>query len=93
MLILIELREYSGTFISGKVVLESSTIVWDLKKLFNMFALLRSSSACSLFIINIGIFDDALFMLSTCLAVFQNSFEFAVSVTKIVSSFFKIIFL
>ena len=54
MLILIELREYSGTFISGKVVLESSTIVWDVKKLFNMFALLRSS-ACSLFIINIGI--------------------------------------
>ena len=54
-----------------------------------MFALLRSSSACSLFIVNIGIFDDALLMLSTCLAVFQNSFEFAVSVDKIVSSFSK----
>ena len=65
MLILIELREYSGTFIRlGR------------EKSFSMLALLRSSSACSLFIINIGIFDDALFMLSTCLAVFQNSFEF-----------------
>ena len=53
MLILIKFREYSSTFIPGKVVLESSTIVWDVKKLFNMFALLRSSSACSLFIINI----------------------------------------
>ena len=33
--------------------------------------------------------DDALFMLSTCLTVFHNSFEFAVSVDKIVSSFSK----
>ena len=74
MHILIELREYSGTFISDKVVLESSTIVWDVKKLFKVCALLRLSSACSLFIINIGIFDDAFFMLSTCLAAFQNSF-------------------
>ena len=70
-------------------MLESSTIVWDVKKLFNIFALLRSSSACSLFIINIGIFEDSLLKLSTYFAVFQNSLEFAVSVDRTVSSFSK----
>ena len=55
-------------------MLESSTIVWDVKKFFNIFALLRSSPACSLFIINIGIFEDSLFKLSTWFAAFQNSF-------------------
>ena len=70
----------------------SSTIFWDVKNVY-IFALLKPSYACSVFIISIGIIEDALFQLSTCVAVFRNTLEFAVPAVKTVSNIFKIIFL